>query len=252
MESTGGLREHKGGLREREGGSPERQSGRPEPQGGSSGQQGGSSGQQGGSPEPQGARPEPRGGLRERKKEATRRALHEAAMRLSVEHGLDEVTVEAIADAAGVSRRTFSNYFGGKEEALLYGGEQRMRALLETFQARPEDESSWTALQATWRLVHERFGDLDPQWAAQVRLARNHPSVLARQLAHYAEFERALTELIAARDGVPSAGLRHRVMAGAFMTALRVASVTWTEERSTRSLAEVVEESLAEIAREYR
>ncbi|TMR28306.1 TetR family transcriptional regulator [Actinomadura geliboluensis] len=173
-------------------------------------------------------------------------------MRLSVEHGLDEVTVEAIADAAGVSRRTFSNYFGGKEEALLYGGEQRMRALLETFATRPEDESSWTALQATWRLVHERFGDLDPQWAAQVRLARNHPSVLARQLAHYAEFERALTELIAARDGVPSAGLRHRVMAGAFMTALRVASVTWTEERSTRSLAEVVEESLAEIAREYR
>ncbi len=245
MESTGGLREHKGGLREREGGSPERQSGRPEPQGGSSGQRDGR-------PEPQGARPEPRGGLRERKKEATRRALHEAAMRLSVEHGLDEVTVEAIADAAGVSRRTFSNYFGGKEEALLYGGEQRMRALLETFATRPDDESSWTALQATWRLVHERFGDLDPQWAAQVRLARNHPSVLARQLAHYAEFERALTELIAARDGVPSAGLRHRVMAGAFMTALRVASVTWTEERSTRSLAEVVEESLAEIAREYR
>lgn len=245
MESTGGLREHKGGLREREGGSPERRSGRPEPQGGPSGQRDGR-------PEPQAARPEPRGGLRERKKEATRRALHEAAMRLSVEHGLDEVTVEAIADAAGVSRRTFSNYFGGKEEALLYGGEQRMRALLETFATRPEDESSWTALQATWRLVHERFGDLDPQWAAQVRLARNHPSVLARQLAHYAEFERALTELIAARDGVPSAGLRHRVMAGAFMTALRVASVTWIEERSTRSLAEVVEESLAEIAREYR
>ncbi|SNT61158.1 transcriptional regulator, TetR family [Actinomadura meyerae] len=234
MESTGGLREHKGELRE---GEP-RESGRP--------------GAAGGRPGPAAGWPEPRGGLRERKKEATRRALHEAAMRLSVEHGLDEVTVEAIADAAGVSRRTFSNYFGGKEEALLYSGEQRMRALLEIFPTRPEDESSWTALQATWRLVHERFGDLDPQWAAQVRLARNHPSVLARQLAHYAEFERALTELIAERDGVPSAGLRHRVMAGAFMTALRIASVIWTEERSTRSLAEVVEETLAEISREYR
>ncbi|MFC7467789.1 TetR/AcrR family transcriptional regulator [Actinomadura keratinilytica] len=53
-------------------------------------------------------------GLRERKKAATRQAVHEAAMRLTREHGLDHVTVEAIADAAEISRRTFSNYFAGR------------------------------------------------------------------------------------------------------------------------------------------
>src|SRR6188472_1015635 len=105
------------------------------------------------------------GGLRERKKEATRRALHEAAVRLTVEHGLDEVTVEAIADAAGVSRRTFSNYFGGKEDALLYGGEQRMRSMLEAFEARPPEESSWTALRASFGVLYGGVGNLDPQWA---------------------------------------------------------------------------------------
>lgn len=192
------------------------------------------------------------GGLRERKKEATRRALHEAAMRLAVEQGLDEVTVEAIADAAGVSRRTFSNYFGGKEEALLYGGEQRMRSLLETFEARPPEESSWTALRASFDAVHDQFGPLDPQWAAQVRLARNHPSVLARQLAHYAEFERTLADLIAARDELPPGGLRPRVMAGAFITALRVASLTWIEDQHSRSMPDIVDETLTEIAREFR
>jgi AcrR family transcriptional regulator len=57
-------------------------------------------------------------GLRERKKTATRQALHEAAVRLAVERGVDNVTIEAIADAASVSRRTFSNYFAGKEQAL--------------------------------------------------------------------------------------------------------------------------------------
>jgi AcrR family transcriptional regulator len=192
------------------------------------------------------------GGLRERKKEATRRALHEAAMRLAVEHGLDEVTVEAIADAAGVSRRTFSNYFGGKEEALLYGGEQRMWSLLETFETRPPEESPWTALRASFDAVHDQFGPLDPQWAAQVRLARNHPSVLARQLAHYAEFERALAELIAARDELPPGSLRPRIMAGAFITALRIASLTWIEEQRARSMPDIVDETLTEIAREFR
>ncbi|WP_346041941.1 TetR/AcrR family transcriptional regulator [Actinomadura chokoriensis] len=191
------------------------------------------------------------GGLRERKKEATRRALHEAAMRLAVEHGLDAVTVEAIADAAGVSRRTFSNYFGGKEEALLYGGEQRMWSLLETFETRPPEEPSWAALRASFDAVHDQFGPLDPQWAAQVRLARNHPSVLARQLAHYAEFERALADLIAARDELPSGSLRPRIMAGAFITALRIASLTWIEEQRARSMPDIVDESLREIAREF-
>ncbi|MES9537867.1 MULTISPECIES: TetR/AcrR family transcriptional regulator [unclassified Actinomadura] len=190
------------------------------------------------------------GGLRERKKEATRRALHEAAVRLAVEHGLDEVTVEAIADAAGVSRRTFSNYFAGKEDALLYGDEQRMRAILETFASRPPDESSWTALRTSMNALYADAGELDPRWAAQTRLARKHPSVLGRQLAHYAEFERSLADLIASRDGLPP--LRARVMAGAFMTTLRIAAQTWIEEQSVRSLAEVAGETLTEMGREFR
>jgi AcrR family transcriptional regulator len=85
-------------------------------------------------------------GLRERKKAATRQALHEAAFGLAIEHGADHVTVEAIADAAGVSRRTFSNYFANKEEALLYGDHQRMRGLIELVHARPAGASPrWRA-----------------------------------------------------------------------------------------------------------
>ncbi|NED89115.1 TetR family transcriptional regulator, partial [Streptomyces sp. SID11233] len=62
-------------------------------------------------------------GLRERKKAATREAVHKAALSLAVEHGFEHVTVEAIADAAGISRRTFSNYFTAKEDAVLWGEE---------------------------------------------------------------------------------------------------------------------------------
>ena len=57
-------------------------------------------------------------GLRERKKVATRAAIGIAAWRLAVERGPDRVRVEDIAEEAGVSRRTFHNYFATKEEAM--------------------------------------------------------------------------------------------------------------------------------------
>ncbi|MFD0854756.1 TetR/AcrR family transcriptional regulator, partial [Actinomadura adrarensis] len=117
-------------------------------------------------------------GLRERKKEATRKALHDAAIRLIMERGLDHVTVEAIADAAGVSRRTFSNYFAGKEEAVLYGDEQRMEQLLAEFEARPASESSWTALREAAHTLYGQIRERDREWVAQYRLARKHPSIL--------------------------------------------------------------------------
>ena len=57
--------------------------------------------------------------LRERKKQATRAALQAAALRLALEHGPDHVRVEDIAEAAGVSPRTYNNYFSSREQAIV-------------------------------------------------------------------------------------------------------------------------------------
>ena len=172
-------------------------------------------------------------GLRERKKEATRLALHQAAIRIAAEQGLARLTVEAIADAAVVSRRTFSNYFANKEEALLYSDQLRMRRLLERVSARPRAESAWAALSAAAIEVVSQ-DRRDPRWVAEVRLLRRQPSLLAQLVGTYADGERDLAEAVV--DRLPPGNdrdLRARLLAAALLTALRIAVQQWIEDPRT-------------------
>jgi AcrR family transcriptional regulator len=163
-------------------------------------------------------------GLRERKKEATRWALHTAAFELVCDRGLDNVTIEAIADAATVSRRTFSNYFASKEEALLYGESLRLRRLLDLVRARPAGEPAWAALMG----ATEGFaasGDQHSPWGALAHLVRGHPTVVYQQVVLYATAERDLAaELTGRLPDDPATPLRARVLAATFLTTLRVAT----------------------------
>src|SRR4029450_13514308 len=121
-------------------------------------------------------------GLGERKKVATRQALHAAALRLAIEHGAERVTVEAIADEAGVSRRTFSNYFASKEQAILHGDHERVETLVGVVRSRPADGPPWIALMGAAEQFYRDLGEVDPQWAAQVRLVRSQPALAAEQV----------------------------------------------------------------------
>jgi AcrR family transcriptional regulator len=100
-------------------------------------------------------------GLRERKKLDTRRALSDAALSLMFERGLENVTREDIANLAGVSLRTFTNYFGGKYDALAYRQVERMRRSIETLRNRPADEPLWTSVvEAVLEPLDEDFEDM--------------------------------------------------------------------------------------------
>ncbi|MGC5342804.1 TetR family transcriptional regulator [Streptomyces sp. DT171] len=190
-------------------------------------------------------------GLRERKKEATRQAVHEAALRLTVEAGFDNVTVEAVTDAAGISRRTFSNYFTGKEDALLYGEEQQIGKLVERVREQPAGESSWSALRASVKSFAEPLSPEQREWAIRTRLAMRHPSLLARQLANHAALEKDLANAVAAREGTPEGSVRPRVIAAAFLSSLRIAMRMWIEEDLAREPVEVIDEILDEMARSF-
>ncbi|MFC4067025.1 TetR/AcrR family transcriptional regulator [Actinoplanes subglobosus] len=184
-------------------------------------------------------------GLRERKKEATRQALYEAALRLALELGPDRITVDAIADRAGVSRRTFSNYFANKEEALFHADRRRMLLLSGLVQARPAAEPPWTALTAAAAEFYAELGDLDPEWIAQSRMVRQHPSLAAAQVQTFAALERELSDQVAVRfkDQDPS-GVRAKLVAATFLAVLRVSLNVWLEHPAERKFWDVAHDAL--------
>jgi AcrR family transcriptional regulator len=92
-------------------------------------------------------------GLRERKKQQTRRSLTDAALRLFAEKGYDKTTVADIAAAADVSTRTFFSYFKAKEDVFFAGTDQRMAAIAAAFDAIQPDSAS--PMEALRRLVDQ-------------------------------------------------------------------------------------------------
>ena len=109
-------------------------------------------------------------GLRERKKADTKRALSDAALQLAFEHGLENVTREDVANLAGVSVRTFNNYFSGKYEALAYRQAERVRRSIAVLRQRPADEPLWTAI------THAVLEPLEADFAMCTATRTAHPA----------------------------------------------------------------------------
>ncbi len=108
--------------------------------------------------------------LRSKKKLATYHALAAAARTLAAERGPDAVTVEEIADAAGVSPRTFFNYFSCKEEAIVGSEPSLIAALVEQVTNRPSDEDPLTVLEAV--LTSEESAHL-AGWHQRIHVAES-------------------------------------------------------------------------------
>jgi AcrR family transcriptional regulator len=172
-------------------------------------------------------------GLRERKKERTRRLLGDVALDLFETHGFDRTTVDDIAAAADVSPRTFFRYFAAKDEAVFDRAtdvEQHFRALLA---ARPTDEPLLESLKEIGRdlLSHELVDE------ARVRrvltLVHVEPALRGRYDGLMAIIEAELTTWAADRLGVAPTDLRPRLLAAAVLAARRVATEVWLESPDT-------------------
>ncbi|MFS0702068.1 TetR/AcrR family transcriptional regulator [Cellulomonas sp. 179-A 4D5 NHS] len=166
-------------------------------------------------------------GLRERKKRARREALIDSTHRLVAQHGLDAVTVDAICADAGVSPRTFFNYFESKDDAVLGiqpwsidpvvaeafatgGPTGRLGADLEVLVA---------AMLESPMISHDRLTTV-------MELARQEPRLLVRQMAWMESHRGTVQELMERRLGGAHAA-RVELLGMLLMILTRATFVRW-------------------------
>lgn len=186
---------------------------------------------------------------RERKKLATRQALHEAAFALAEAHGLAGVTIDTIAERADVAPRTFFNYFACKEDAILDRDPERPAQLRQEVLARPAGEDALTALR---RVMEEemsrRVVDAD-LWVRRMRLIRSEPQLAATMAAASEEIEVALVDAVAERTGRdPSTDMYPALVVNAAWGAFKVAHRMWSHIGGAESFGRLLSDAFDTLA----
>lgn len=193
---------------------------------------------------------EPNPGRRERKKRETRLALRRAALLLVSERGIENVTVQDVADAADVSTRTFFNHFACKEDALVGADPSRVEKLRATLASQPDDAPPMQVLQAVLVWVADVLAERSDELLLQIAVSHDNPQLKAREMAGFAQYERVLIEDIARRSGTePSTDLYPALAAGAAVAAMRASLHVWRSADGSASLTRLVAEAFEQLAR---
>jgi AcrR family transcriptional regulator len=189
-------------------------------------------------------------GLRERKKQETRRAIARAALRLACKRGGPcSVTVEDISETANVSPRTFFNYFSTKEDAILDIDERRFARLGSLVLGRPADEAPLQALRQGLVAISDDYLEPVEEWSLRMQLIRDYPSLYPSYIASFALAEREMVTAIAARTGLdPSKHLYPSLVVGCALAALRLAASRWQAVGSCASLTDLIDEAFSRLA----
>ncbi len=150
----------------------------------------------------------------------TRRALVDGARSLTADHGLAGFTVEQLCERAGVSRRTFFNYFPTKESAVLGVDPDWDAAFLERFGAIPEHDRLGP-LDDLASLTVDAFAEMSPtrdEARTMIAAVRREPRILAAFIEQDRAQEQRLAEAIVERDGLdPLAARMVAVLLGAIV-----------------------------------
>ena len=181
--------------------------------------------------------------MRDRMKRETNRALTRAAQDLVHERGAAHVTVDDIAAAAGVSVRTFFNYFTCKEAAIVGIPPEGLEALAAALRERPASEAPLQALRGVV-LDQARLDDIQHRWMLRAELVQREPNLLPHYLAALTNLEAALVPPLAERMGSdPSTDPAPALLVAATLGALRAAAAYWEQSDRSTPLLVVLEKA---------
>ena len=188
-------------------------------------------------------------GTRERKRRETLRRITNAGICLFIEKGFERTTVEAIAAAAGISRRTFFHYFESKDDILLSLQSDVGELFAAEVRRAPPGSSPFELVRGAALSVCASIPGDD--MLALDRLMRGSASVQARKQASYRQQEDALFSALRERWPDPPRETRLRVLAMVAVGITRLASETFNQEGGARPFDEVLRCAFDAITAEF-
>ena len=186
-------------------------------------------------------------GRRGRPPGTSARELELISLRLFTLDGFEDTTVERIAAAAGVSRRTFFRYFDSKADVLWHAFDGEVRALREAFAAVSPQTPVMAAIRQVVVGVNRYRAEDIPELRARMRLISSVPALQASAAHHYDAWERAVSDFAAARLGQPADSLYPLAIGRATLAVCRAAYDRWIDRADT-NLTSYLDQALQALA----
>ena len=170
--------------------------------------------------------------LRARRRLQTTAEIHDAALRLALEVGFDNVTIEQISAEAGVSQRTFFNYFPTKESAVVHAPQAIPDELAEEFIRKGKARHPVVVTDLIGLLV-QHIGEEQPSrrdFEGINAVAREHPTVLAAMLSTFEDVAAQIADIVARRLGMVADEEVPQMIAGLAIVTIRTGMTMWSQD----------------------
>lgn len=178
-------------------------------------------------------------GRRERKKDATREALVQAAIGLFSKHGFDATTVEDIANAVDVAARTFHRYFPGKEDVLFADADERLRRCEAALNEHAESGNVLEAIRGALHVLADSILEHPRREAARQRLINSSTALRGHSLRHSDEWSRLIEQHTAAHLDIDPSDPLPGLLGDCTISVLRLACRRWVDEPNVDLHAEI-------------
>jgi AcrR family transcriptional regulator len=170
--------------------------------------------------------------------------LSKAAITLFEDQGYDETTVAEIAEAAGLTKRTFFRYFSDKREVLFNGAQELQDCWIGGIAAAPPDAAPMAAVSAGLDRVAQLFADRHPFARMRSQIIAANSELQERELIKLQSLAAAIQAALVDRGVGRNAAI---LASQAGVTVFHVAFARWVEQDDPASFRRLMDESLQEL-----
>lgn len=180
-------------------------------------------------------------------REAVRAHVTTVAVNLFDEFGFENVTIEQLSEAAGISRRSFHRYFAAKEDVVV-GDPTVMGAVVrDELERRPESESAWVSLRLAFTHMLVQSSTEPAQGKHMIRILSGTAALRSRNLEKHLQWAETLTPVIASRLVDEGRELRAQTLVHASLACLDVALLTWAVSTDDSDIGATLERVFSEL-----